>query len=150
MAATDELAALHELAKSCPGGVEGCAWWLGCVDFDSIDCWYTNSYGNSEVIDPQHALDLVERHAERWLVAKGWNLTRLAGEKGYTYHPPGGVLRHHIPRYTLPDALKHAMDAGEEKEKTPSDPPSADHLPRPAQADLRHDGGGCGNTGASS
>lgn len=66
---TDQLTALHELAKTWPGGVEGCEWWA-----ERITQWSGGwAYRNREMW-PQHALDLVTCEAERYLRAKDWNL----------------------------------------------------------------------------
>ena len=139
----DELTALHALAKSCPGGVEGCEWWPECVyaDIRTQNLWeapavYMNGYvqelrdstarrlvstathrrwrmvsaGHDVPIDPQHALDLVERHAERWLDSLEWKMYRSNGVVKYCPPITGQY-------YSLHDALKYAMTHPQTKGK---------------------------------
>lgn len=116
---SDQLTALHELAKSCPGEVEGCEWWPGCLRYEpewyNEDCgpysvWlYGDSIGGFE-IDPQHALDLVTAEAERWLVVEGWEISKDTGGVGYEWWINSGENYLDKCLYTLHDALKHAME----------------------------------------
>jgi hypothetical protein len=71
--------------------------------------WYEGWASGTRIEKAQHALDLVTAHAERWLVEQGWHLTRLAGETGYTYSPPGGINKPH--HYTLTDAIRYALES---------------------------------------
>ena len=100
-----ELTALHELAKSSPGGVEGCAWWPECIRLRMGEWWYINEWRSSEIIDHQHALDLVVAEAERFLRSREWNMVSpgLEHEREWEHDPQGTG---YMP---LPEALRYAM-----------------------------------------
>lgn len=107
--ANTELTALHNLAESCPGGVDGCAWWnkdlrLSYQYEDTFEL--EDELGNFVPINDQHALDLVTCEAERWLCTiPGFYIDRgNAGGVPYCHWCFEGKCF-----TSLPEALTHAM-----------------------------------------
>jgi len=100
---TQQLAALHELAKSCPGGVQGCEWWCQLILPTPMgpDYWMYGVDDQVSEILAEHALDIITASAERWLDTRGfWLFTK--DER--TYMGTG------VAYTSLPEALKYAMD----------------------------------------
>ena len=102
---TDELTALHALAKSCPGGVEGCAWWPDHVYKHEHGWWEYDGEIDTCTIDPQHALDLVTAEAERWLSKQQFGQYQRDGLGDNAEYSLRGIEFN-----TLHDALKYAME----------------------------------------
>jgi len=113
---TQQLAELHELAMSCPGGVQGCEWWChGFVLYTKDDLgdpyW---QYIDRDMLH-QHALDLITASAERWLVKHpikiGFWWEKDMTENRYHLMVWKCGCKHGIRwNHTLPEALKYAMD----------------------------------------
>lgn len=106
---TTELTALHTLAKSCPGGVEMCAWWgMG----NTLWCSRDNNQWHycSETISPQHALDLVVAHAERWLLSQPdrWQISRVGSRVYYDTIERLGEMEFTDLHAALAYAMAHA------------------------------------------
>jgi hypothetical protein len=110
---TDQLTALHELAKTWPGGIEQCEWWRR--DVELVKRYWSNGYDflaytdgqcgrcdGSVEISTSMVLDLITAEAERYLVGKGWVFERQPKTTCYT--PNDYTIRFH----TLPEALAHA------------------------------------------
>jgi len=105
---TQQLAELHELAKSCPGGVRGCEWWCQLILPTPMgpDYWMYGVDDQVSEILAEHVLDLITASAERWLKSHEDELVYCYREQGYI------SLEHGYDCFgsTLPEALKYAME----------------------------------------
>ena len=103
----DLLAELYDLSD---GGTA--EWWVEQVQITEGGDWYYDLRGAlkdkpeaqeyCERLLSQHALDLIERNAERWLRGRGWNIISPGDvhEREYEHEPRGSGY------ISLPDALR--------------------------------------------